>query len=190
MATQRYISTSFWEDPWINSLDSNDRLLYMYLLTSPQSNIAGVYKCGMHIISYHTGLKDAAARMAGFAKVKKAFFIENEWIVIPSWPRHQKWKQRSTIKTGIENVLVTLPQEVFTALPGMGYEYPIDTLSIPYPYDPSYLDRDSERDKERELDPDPKTDPEENSKNAADWPDDGEPDFKAIKTKIRKGAKA
>jgi len=44
MSTQRYISTSFWDDPWITSLDPSEKLLYLYLMTNTSTNISGVYK--------------------------------------------------------------------------------------------------------------------------------------------------
>jgi hypothetical protein len=202
MATQRYISTSFWDDPWIYTLDPLDKLLYMYLLTSPQSNIAGVYKCGMHIISNDTKIPDAGERLKRFAKKGKAFFVFDEWVVIPSWPRHQKWQQRSKIKTGIENVLLELPPQLFKALKGMGYQYPMDTLSISYPYDTNYseFDLDEDFDSDSELNPigiqskSPKTNAEIGKNTHAaqnvdpgDFSDSEEVDFSKIKARLRAG---
>ena len=41
---KRYISTTFWDDEWVQSLDFTEKGLYLYLLTNSLTNIAGVYK--------------------------------------------------------------------------------------------------------------------------------------------------
>ena len=159
MATQRYISTSFWEDAWIRSLDPAERYLYMYLLTNPLTNISGVYEITIDRIAFDTGYDERTLRpmFERFAESKKAFYIDENWLVLPSWPHHQKWQVRSKIKTGIERSLCELPEAIFEALPGLGYRYPIHTLSIPYAYPSNYSDTDTEGepDPKREGDPDP-----------------------------------
>jgi len=155
MATQRYISTSFWEDAWIRTIDPLARYLYLYLLTNPLTNIAGVYKITRDRISFDTGIDERSLNpmLEQFRAKNKAHYVDDEWIVIPNWPKHQKWRQRSKIKEGIENILYELPKPLLSKLCAIGYQYPMDTLSItydkisiPYTYDSNYSDSDTEFD--------------------------------------------
>ena len=40
--SHRYVSETFWTDPYVDGLDPSEKLLYIYLLTNPQCNIAGI----------------------------------------------------------------------------------------------------------------------------------------------------
>lgn len=147
MSKQRYVSTSFWDDSWIRTLNPLEKFLYLYLMTNPLTNIAGVYKITLERISFDTGLKCAAVEeiLEKFAKHRKAC-LYGEYIIIPAWPEHQQWKIRSKIKAGIELILGTLPEAVRKHMVAIGYRYPIDTLAIPYVYGSNYPDSDSDLD--------------------------------------------
>jgi len=141
MATQRYVSTSFWDDKWIRSLNPSDRYLYLYLMTNPLTNIAGVYEITIDRIAFDTGYDERTLRpmLDRFARDGKAFFYQGEWMILPTWPKHQKWEKSSKIRKGIASLLKTLPTDLLSYMVQIGYRYPIDTLSIPYTY-PSNLD--------------------------------------------------
>ena len=159
MATQRYISTSFWDDRWIRSLNPMDRYLYLYLMTNPLTNIAGVYSITMDRIAFDTGIDERALKpmFNKFEKDKKVFFFESEWIILPNWPKHQQWDKRSKIQNGIIAILKTLSPQLLGYLVMIDYKYPIDTLSIPYVYDSNYSDSDSDSDSifKEEIPPNP-----------------------------------
>jgi hypothetical protein len=139
MATQRYISTSFWDDEWIQTLDPSEKLLYLYLMTNPLTNIAGVYKLTIRRIVFDTGFNaDTVSHiLRKFQEAKKAFHY-NEYIILPSWPKHQKWEAKATIKTGIDIELGKLSEDTKKYMVSIGYRYPIEG----YPYSPSYSDID------------------------------------------------
>jgi len=149
MSTQRYISTSFWDDDWIQSLDPSEKLLYLYLMTNPLTNIAGIYKIANRRISFDTGFNTDTVKMIldKFEKAGKACRYD-EYVIIPSWPKHQKWETSSKIRAGIESILKKLPQGLLEHLKTIGYIYP----SIPYIYSSNYSDLDL--DKDSDLDPD------------------------------------
>jgi len=153
MATQRYISTSFWDDEWIQTLDPSEKLLYLYLMTNPLTNIAGVYKITDRRIGFDTGFNLDTIRhiFSKFEKVGKAF-RKGEYIIIPSWPNHQMWEKSKKIKTGIETILLNLDPELIGFLVAIRYRYPIDTLSIEYVYPSNYLDLDLDLDLDSDLD--------------------------------------
>jgi len=178
MATQRYISTSFWEDKWIRSLEPPERYVYLYLLTNPLTNIAGVYQTTTDRIEFDTGYneKTVLPMFERFEEKGKVFFFNDEWVILPSWPKHQKWQDRSKIREGIDKILIALPYDIFMALSGMGYVYPMDKLSIPYPYPSNYLDPDPDSDSEKISNRDTDTDTDRNIRvfkpNSQVWPND------------------
>ena len=160
MATQRYISTSFWDDEWIGGLDPSEKLLYLYLMTNPETNIAGIYKLSMRRMCFDTGFNtDTVGHILGkFKAAGKAFFFQ-EYIIIPTWPKHQRWETRNGIRLGIEAVLKHLPGEIVNFAYEHGYKYPrtwdVDTKNPPRtPQEPpnysNNLDLDSDLDLERE----------------------------------------
>ena len=161
MATQRYISTSFWDDNWIQTLDPSEKLLYLYLMTNPLTNIAGVYKITVRRMCFDTGFNDSTINhiLEKFKNAKKAYLI-SEYIVLPSWPRHQNWEKSEKIKEGIISILKGLDKEMIENLIILRYDFDLkvisDTLSIPYIYPSSYLDLDldlhSNKDRDRDID--------------------------------------
>jgi hypothetical protein len=133
MSTQRYISTSFWDDEWVQTLNLTEKGLFLYFLTNALTNIAGVYKISVSRILFDTKLEESDFKTI-FAKFEKAGKARRykEYILIPKWPKHQKWETHGKIKTGIEAILKNLPKEIIAILKKIGYTYPIDSLCIPY----------------------------------------------------------
>ena len=116
MSTQRYISTSFWTDKWIRTLDPSERYLYMYLLTNPQTNIAGVYQLTLDRIAFDTGYDERTLRpmLDRFAKAKKAELFDGEYMILPSWPKHQRWETKSKIRDGIVSCLQEVKKSIIS----------------------------------------------------------------------------
>jgi hypothetical protein len=148
MSTQRYISTSFWDDEWIQTLDPSEKLLYLYLMTNPLTNIAGAYKITVRRMVFDTGFNaETISRLLGkFEKAKKAYHHQ-EYMILPSWPKHQKWEKKATIKIGIDSELKSIPEGIKEYMVSIGYRYPIEG----YPYDPSYSDLDLHSDLDIDL---------------------------------------
>ncbi len=150
---QRYISTSFWDDPWASKLPPEEKLLFLYFITNPLTNIAGIYEITIRRISFDTGINEEQVLeiLNKFGEAKKIFY-ENDYIMIRAFPKHQNWNLRGKIKKGIEAILCELPNELLERLKEIDYEYPINNLSIPYEYERNYIDSDSDSEKERESD--------------------------------------
>ena len=161
MSTQRYISTSFWNDKWIRTIDPSERYLYMYLLTNPQTNIAGIYQITLDRIAFDTGYDERTLLMVfdRFEAAGKAVFFHDEWIILPSWPKHQKWEKKRTIRAGIESALKEIPEIVLSKAKSIGYTYPIGSLPIKHGYGPSYPDSDSDSDSDSNSDSNLDADP-------------------------------
>jgi len=130
MATQRYISTSFWDDEWIQELDPSEKLLYLYLMTNPLTNIAGVYKITDRRISFDTGFNIDTIRhiFVKFENAGKAY-RKDEYIIIPSWPKHQKWEKVQKIRDGIISELQNLPEAVIEFLDTVEYQFDLSLIN-------------------------------------------------------------
>jgi len=157
MATQRYVSTSFWDDDWIQTLDPSEKLLFLYYMTCPLTNISGVYKITSRRVSFDTGFtSDTIGHiMQKFEKAKKVYRF-GEYIIIPSWPNHQKWESAPRIKDGIMANLRDMDQSTLHFLVAVGYKFDLipvfDTLGIPYPYPSSYSDSDLDSELDTDTD--------------------------------------
>ena len=154
MSTQRYISTSFWDDRWIRTLDPSERYLYLYLLTNTLTKISGIYQITLDRIAYDTGYDERTLRpmLERFKKAGKAVFVADEWMILPSWPKHQKWEVKQTIKTGIDSALKSVPKSILLEAKHVSYTYPIDSLLVGYTYQPSYSDSDLHSDSDSDID--------------------------------------
>ena len=148
MSTQRYIDTSFWDDSWIQELDPSEKLLYIYLLTNPLTNIAGVMELTVKRICFDTGFNSDTVThiLRKFEEAKKVYRYNN-FIIIRNFPKHQQLKSDNVIK-GIAAILCKLPDDLLCYLEEIGYQFDIkgtfDTLCIPYTYPSNYLNLNSD----------------------------------------------
>jgi hypothetical protein len=129
MATHRYISTTFWDDEWIQALDPSEKYLYLYLMTNPLTSISGIYKITDRRISFDTGYNTDTVKaiMEKFAAAKKAVRM-GEYVVLPSWPKHQNWKTKADIKKGILNELNRLKDDELRFVYESGYRFPMGEI--------------------------------------------------------------
>jgi len=109
MTKNRYISTSIWEDEYIGELQPSEKLLFIYLLTNTHTNIAGMYPITMRKIKFDTGLDNQTISKAfkGFQNNSKAFFINQKYVILPNFIKHQKLN--NNIKVDILSIVNNLP---------------------------------------------------------------------------------
>jgi hypothetical protein len=129
MSTHRYIATSFWDDEWIQSLDPSEKLLYLYFMTNPLTNIAGIYKITDKRISFDTGFNTDTLRglICKFENAGKAYRM-GEYIILPSWPKHQNWEKKDDIFAGIVKILNSLTDTELIFISWIGYKFPIGDI--------------------------------------------------------------
>ncbi len=86
----RSVNTKFWVDSYIEDLNPSEKLLFLYFLTNPQTNMLGVYEISLKRISYDTGINKETILKAlkGFERVKKVYFIEN-YVILPNFLKNQ-----------------------------------------------------------------------------------------------------
>ena len=200
MATQRYISTSIWDDNWfIDELNTNERLFYFYLLTNEHTNIAGIYKVSIRKMASESCFSpDQVKKMlATFERTKKVYYRE-EHIIMVNWPKHQKWHKLEKIHKGIRAILINqVPPYLFDIMrkESIPYQYPIDSLSdginslpIGYLYDTNYLDSNLDSDSDIDSDSDSMIHTSLNDEKPATHEHDFAQFWSAYPRKIGKGA--
>jgi hypothetical protein len=111
--------------------------MYLYFMTNPLTNISGVYKIGEKQISFDTGYTPDAVKaiIEKFAKAGKAYRM-GEYIILPSWPKHQKWETKDSIRQGIIKELNNLSDDELRYVYLSGYKFPLDELLAQRGVDP------------------------------------------------------
>lgn len=123
MAKQRFINTRFWDDSYIVNLDPIEKLLYLYLLTNPLTEISGAYEIPLRRIAFDTGIdKDMVIKILDRFKAAGKVDYRDGWILITNFIKHQS--ESPKIVTAIENSLKPCPDWIKQSL-----GYGIDTLS-------------------------------------------------------------
>lgn len=90
MAKGRIINTHFWDDSYIIELDPIEKLLFLYLLTNPCTDIAGAYEISLRRMALDTGIeRDMVEKiLKRFAKAGKIIYKDG-WILVVNWVKNQ-----------------------------------------------------------------------------------------------------
>lgn len=125
MSKQRIIKDETWDDEWFYDLDPIEKLVWLFLLTNPRSNIAGVYQMNTRWASGLLGLpnKKLGSILEKFEKQGKIKKVD-DWVVILNFHKHQA--NNPKVEAGVARILAKLPEKV-------AYVLPIDSLCIAYP---------------------------------------------------------
>lgn len=104
------INTRFWEDGYVVNLLPDEKLLFLYFLTSPLTNISGVYECPIKIMAVHTGfdgdnLETMLKRFEG-----KIHYIDG-WVYIRNFVKHQS-SESASVKKGIQIEMEKIPSNI------------------------------------------------------------------------------
>lgn len=115
MAKRRVVDTRFWDDSYIARLSPNEKLLFLYLLTNPLTNIAGVYEIAVRRIVLDTGFsaKEISARLDRLEADGK-IVRRGSWIGIVNFTRYQTLNP--SVKQGIGDNLALAPAEIVEKL--------------------------------------------------------------------------
>ena len=187
MATQRYISTSLWTDEWfLEECNALQREGFIYLLTNPATSIAGVYQLSTRHMAADLTTTD---RTVTVKEVKELFefyehhgkaYLRDGWVILPSWPRHQRLGERGKVRQGLISHMRGIPPWLKKLIIDgeIPYQFPlneiwaeaaekpidepssIDSLSIDYggSIDKRRYDSDSDSDSDTDTDTDTDTD--------------------------------
>jgi len=122
----RQINTHFWEDNYISELNPAEKLLFLYLLTNPLTDVSGVYEIQIRRIAFDTKLEesDILKIIKKFSENEKIFYIQG-YIYVKNFRKHQK--TNPSIEVAIKNSLKELPEEIFNKI--KAFEQTDDRLS-------------------------------------------------------------
>ena len=109
---KRSISTSIWSDEWFESLDSDNKLLWLYLLSNSKTNMIGIYELpSIKRLSFEIGLSTETIRKGFelFTKDSKALFYDN-YAFLVNWTKHQSYNPN--MKKSALNSFEELPDSI------------------------------------------------------------------------------
>lgn len=111
MAKQRIINTRFWDDTYISELDPIEKLLFLYLITNPATEICGVYELPIKIMAVQTGIdKDMVIKVLKRFEKDKKMVHQDGWVVITNFSKHQT--TNPSVQKGIERSLSEIPHKI------------------------------------------------------------------------------
>jgi hypothetical protein len=111
MSKNRYVNTHFWDDNYILELEPEEKLLFIYFLTNPLTNIAGAYEINLRQVSLHTGIdREVILKMLAKFEQDEKIFFKDGWILILNFIKHQAINPKVT--KGIEDAVNHCPDWV------------------------------------------------------------------------------
>lgn len=117
MPKLRSVNTRFWEDPFIEDLDPYEKLLFLYFLTNPLTNMLGVYEVTIKRMSNDTGLTIERVQKAlkGFNDKNKVYYIDS-YVILPGFLKNQNLN--TNMKLGAERIFENLPKSLKNNISG------------------------------------------------------------------------
>jgi hypothetical protein len=111
MSKQRVISTKFWDDTYIINLDPIEKLLFLYFLTNPLTNICGVYEISLRRVALDTGIdKDMILKILDrFERDDKMIYFDG-WLAVKNFVKNQNLNP--SVKEGIKREFDGLPKPI------------------------------------------------------------------------------
>jgi len=115
MAKQRLVNTRFWDDNYIIELDPIEKLLFLYLITNPLTNIAGIYEIKIKRMAFDTGIdKDMVEKILNrFEKDGKIKYL-NDYVVLKNFIKNQNLNP--SVISGIKREILSLPDYIKDSL--------------------------------------------------------------------------
>lgn len=137
MAIYRNIQMSFWTDTKVmDEFSPDQKLLYLYLLTNPHTNLSGCYEISKRQIAYETGMtakqvNDNLSALQDDLRVV-VYSDKTKEILLVNWSKYN-WTASEKFRKPLEKEILSVKDEEFRQylsdlLDGA------DTVSIPYEY--------------------------------------------------------
>lgn len=115
----RSLNTKIWSDEWFEQLSQQEKLVWIYLLTNPYTNMLGIYKITIKRIAFDTGItiETVSKCLKGFEMVKKCIY-NNGYIILPNWMKNQRMNP-NMVKSA-RSIYEQLPEVVINELDSNG----------------------------------------------------------------------
>ena len=138
---QRGIDTSIWNHPDFQSVTLEARYLFLYLLTTPRGNQAGLFYLSLKSIHDDTGIPmDKILSLMDELHILDIVYYEKKQMVwIKNYLRHQAHSPKYLVAVAkclkqVHNQNIVAEYLKYNDTVSIPYRYPIDTVSIPYGY--------------------------------------------------------
>lgn len=123
------IDAYFVLDPYVQTLNANDRWLYFVLLCNPDRSMIGIFEIGLPTLELYSGLGREAIgnSLDVFAQAGKIHYVDG-WIIIKNYIKNNPIKDKAPgIIIGAHKRFMDLPWSIRERAVD-----PTDTLYIPY----------------------------------------------------------
>jgi len=107
----RIVHTRIWQDNFILNINSNAKLLFVYVITNERIGLTGAYECPDQIIQLETGLNKNQLTQAKTDLSKKIFF-QNGWIAIKNARKYNDYSKSKSHKEAYERELSFVPENI------------------------------------------------------------------------------
>jgi hypothetical protein len=133
MAKQRVVNTRFWDDDYVTELDPFEKLLFLYFLTNPLTDLCGAYEVSLKRIAFDTGLKPSKITeiLESFEAGGKILYRKG-WVFIRNFGKHQQGNSPN-VKKGAERSLNACPDWVKQTLSKGWVSIGIENALLPEP---------------------------------------------------------
>lgn len=128
-------------DTWFRRLKPGPKLLFIYLVTSPNAKASGAYEIDLDTITFQTGLTEDHVRV-GFAALQQriTWFEEADHVFIHNFYKRQRLNASDTFRVAAARQAQTLPDEVRAVV----FERYPELSDAPPPPPPKYKKRSDE----------------------------------------------
>lgn len=105
----RIIHTRIWKDNYFHSLDRDERLVFLFLITNEGVNMSGIYELVDEEVCLWTGVtKEKLQDIKKTLMLGKKFFFKNGWVKIINHEKYNKYgigqKQQVAKERELENI--------------------------------------------------------------------------------------
>ena len=139
MAKYRAIQTDFWEDGFVLDLTPEEKYFYLYLLSNSRTTQCGCYELPYKVIEMQTGYNRETVEklLQRFIEYEKIEYSANtKEILIKNWHKFNFTKSPKVMNCILKEISAIKNQDFKNHMIEVciDYGYPMDTLSIAYPY--------------------------------------------------------
>ena len=126
--TYRQLHKDFWESADVENLDPIEKLLYLYAISCPLSNMEGIYKISLKRIAFETGIdKEMVQKIMDRLESEGLTGYKDGWIVVCKAAKHMSGSPK--VASHAEKVYVSMPLHIKEWADSIGYIYHMDRVS-------------------------------------------------------------
>lgn len=132
--TYRQIHTQIWQDEFFLDLEPDEKLVFIYLFSNKETNLAGLYRLNLKVAAFETGidLQKILTILKKFAAANKILYEDGiVWVV--NWIHYNTAPNSDKVLAGIKRSLASIPDcplKTAYLANGIPYRYPIKQVSL------------------------------------------------------------